>query len=938
MRSSSRPFGPELEGPSERERAQAFAHALTSRRGPPGTPGSLDVAYDRLMGDLRLFPPTDDSPRKYIYVKDFRIETRIGSGGMASVYLAWSPSFECHVALKILFDFDEAQNDERALQEARCLARVGHPNIVHVYEVEGKAPWCIATPQQQANAPSSGWTAVIVMEYVDGLSLEAWLARPRPWRTIVSTFLQVARGLAEAHRCGLLHRDVTPRNILVRTEPEIRVTLVDFGLSRVAHDTPSDSRPNAPAPPPDDRPRQAARPRKDDTTASGSRPSLPLWAPELVVDVVCGTPGYSAPEQLAVGNTIDARSDVFGLCASMWHALADQLPYDPAVLRPGTTVEARVPLSIRRASWPRHLPSWLCELLIGGLAVEREHRPPSMTGLLRAVERRLARPQQLIRWIVVPLASIAATIAIAVALFYRPAHAPFGRGHAGIDAVWSAEREQALASAVADAAPTLRDAWSELHHAIGEYAATWERIRGTIAASSEWTGEMQRHAGECLLAARGEFDQVLRAIGDAAASADDTADLGLRIHRWILALRPPAVCRSPRYAIARAARTPDRPAPDPAWQTAYTLGYQHFLEGRLEDATLALTAAMSSAANDPGARARVHFRLGLVDLASSRSDASIAHFHDTLRLTADGSDPYLQLHTLTNLMITGDDPNAALGWYAEAQGHLADTFADDPAAVHEEAGNLHVRAAWAVGRAEAADRFVRCPIDCAELSRPLASCGDVPAERRASQCAEDLLALAEAGDASFMLTDLIAKTRAEHLLEHGELAEAERVAQQAVDRDDPRRPATGNPMLYEVLGRAQLLRGRNKEAELNLRRALTAHEARGQADRAPAFPTLHLLSGLADHRDDLVAARDLGERARPILERLDRRSHVPEAVELYARLGGLYLGDPPIRDEVLGRERLRRGLERAEGATLDAAHTEIVRDMREQLAELDGTR
>ena len=534
------------------------------------------------MGDLRLFPPTEGSPRQYIFVKDFRIETRIGSGGMASVYLAWSPSFECHVALKILFDFDEAQNDERALQEAAAWPASATPtsstSTRSTAEPRGASP-----PREAGEHPVVG---------VDGRDRDGVRRRDQPrglarqGTTVAHDRQHIPAGRARPRRGPPLRppapATVTPRNILVRTEPEIRVTLVDFGLSRVAHDTPSDSRPNAPPPPPDDEPRNATRPRKDDATASGSRSSLPQWAPELIVDVVCGTPGYSAPEQLAIGNTIDRRSDVFGLCASMWHALADQLPYDPAVLRPGTTVATGVPLSIRRASWPRHLPSWLCELLVGGLAVDRKDRPPSMTGLLRTVERRLARPQQLIRWIVVPLASIAATIAIVVACTtaartrrsaaVTPASRPCG----------PPEREQALAAAVADAAPTLRDAWSELHHAIGEYAATWERIRGTIAASSEWTGEMQRHAGECLLAARGEFDQVLRAIADAAASADDTADLSLRIHRWLLALRPPAVCRSPRYAIARAARSADPSSPDPAWQTAYTLGYQHYLEGRLE--------------------------------------------------------------------------------------------------------------------------------------------------------------------------------------------------------------------------------------------------------------------------------------------------------------------------------------------------------------------
>jgi serine/threonine protein kinase len=918
------------ENSSRSEPGAAFAHALTSRRGPTGLPGSLDVAYDRLMLELRLFKPTAESPRQYIYIKEFCIERRIGSGGMGSVYLAWSFSLKRRVAVKILFDFDGPQNGAIALQEAHCLARVNHANIVHVYEVDGAAPWCIATPKARATTPYAGEAAMIAMEYVDGSSLETWLATTRTWRTIVDKFVQAARGLAAAHRAGLLHSDVTPRNILVRTDvPESTVKLVDFGLSRSDGDPASDSQPYAASPP------DPLSSDNSHSTASDGKKQPPRWAPELVVDMVCGTPGYSAPEQLQLGNTIDARSDVFGLCASMWYALATQLPYDPAVLRPGTTVEARIPLSIRRATWPRHLPRWLCEVLVGGLDIEPGRRPDSMDRLLEIIERRLARPQRFLRWVVVPLASALACLAIVAALLHQPVPEPFGRHDAGIETVWHADRQAALATAVG-AHSELRSSWPELRHAIGEYAAGWERIRATIVASSEWTGDAKRFAGRCLLDARDEFDQILRSIVDAAAAPPQGGRAGsnLLVHRWIVGLRPPTVCRIPRYATATIATRGATTSGDDAWRDPYARGYQHYLAGRLDDASTAFTTALQLARNDPGGRARVQFRLGLVDLARSRADAAITHFHDALRLTADGSDPYLKLHTLTNLMIATADPIAGLGYYADARGILADTFAEDPAAVHEEAGNLHVRAAWAVGRAADTRRFKRCPIDCDDVKKPTASCEDTdgPTGQLAFQCALDLLDLAADGPCSSDLRALVVKTRTEALFKHGDLAEAEKVAQAAVALDDPDHPEKWSPLLYWTLGRVQLSREPTADGEVTLGRALKAHVAQGTADRASALDVLLLLSALADQRGDSIVARDLGERARAILEGQDIREHIPDAVQLFGRLGSLYLSAPVTRDAPLGIERLRRGLELAAGADLDETHTAIVLQMHGLLA------
>lgn len=521
-----------------------------------------------------------------------------------------------------------------------------------------------------------------------------------------------------------------------------------------------------------------------------------------------------------------------------------------------------------------------------------------------------------------------------IGVTYQPPPQPFGRGDAGIEAVWDTTRQESLEAVVARAAPPLRASWSDLRHAIGEYAATWERIRGTVLASNEWTFDMQRVAGECLLDARGEFDQILRAIAStAAAPLGDEAEWKLRIHRWLVDLRPPAVCKVPRYAASRVTAHVTDHAAKESWRASYARAYQHFLENRLDDAKVALEEAMHAAAEDDGgARARVHLRLGLVELGLAHMDGARAHFHDALRFTADGSDPYVRLHTLTALMATSDDPVAALSHYADARGLIAHTFANDPAAVHEEAGNLHVRAAWAIGRIAAAKRFDRCPIDCAEISRPTASCSVLPEDRRAHQCVEDLLALASEYPGSTDLQNLVAKTRSEHLLEHGDIAGAELVAQAAVAREDPDRPATWDPMLYDVLGRVQMMGGRLEDAKVSLSRALVAHTVRGQADQAPALLVLHNLCAIAEHSGDATAVRDYGERARVLVEQQQPHRDVAVAVELYARLGYLYLDDPNLRDWARGVERLRRGLEWADGVPLDDAHTSIVHGMREALA------
>lgn len=926
--SSERGEGPT---PSDFARATAFGNAITSLRDGVCAPGSLDVAYDKLILEDRLFKSpvatTDEQPpRQCIFIRNFRLEHRIATGGMGSVYLAWCSAAKRHVAIKVLHDFDGHHTGIRLLEEARALARVNHRNIVQIFEVDDRATWTIASEGKESQALAVGRTAMIVMEFVAGQTLESWLVARPPWRVVVAVFLQVARGLAEAHRRGLLHCDVTPRNVLVcgvaaedaRTAVPT-AKLVDFGLSRAVEPTGAATAE-----------RDGGAPLTGDVKPSKAAQTEDS-SPHLLVDLICGTAGYAAPEQLERGQRIDARSDVFGLCAAMWHALAGDLPYDPVVLRPGTTVEARSPLTIRRAAWPRQLPRWLCDLLVCGLDLSPSRRPANMATLIRELERRLSWRQRMIRWVGVPLASATVAVSVAFLASYQPLPAPFGRGDPGVEQVWHADRQQQLTARVERADPGLRDAWPEILHAITEYVAAWVRMRETIRASaaSEWTIEMKRFAGECLLESRGEFDQILRAI-DASGERSDAKDWDLRIHRWIVGLRPPVACQIPRYAVSRVAHGPA--ASSEPWREHYARGYQHYLEHDLDAAVRAFDRAMEAANTDPVGRARIHFRLALVDLDRSRIDAALGHLHDALRLTAEDSDAYLRFYALKYLVERSPDPVAAIGHYLDAVGLVARTFEGAPV-VQAAVGELHVSAVWAVRRAADAERFERCPIDCDSVSRPRRSCVPlVDRDERAHACAQDLLDLAEeVSPGSQELAQNVARARAELHLGRGELAAAEQVARAAIARNDPDRPRTWYPGLYETIARIQLTQERHGDAEASLRRCLSALKARGEAG-AMRLNVLRLLFALSMNRDDLSAARDAGEQAWTILEGHNLRIHIADAVEILGRLGELYITNPAAQDDDRGVVRLLRGLELAAGVDLDETHTQIVAEMHMLLA------
>src|SRR5215217_1650200 len=212
-----------------------------------------------------------DDPRIGKVIAGYRIEERVGRGGMGVVYRAEHLNLRRRAAIKIIApDLAESEGfRERFTREARIAAALQHPNIVTVYdagEVDG--------------------ILYLAMQYIEGNDLSAMLrkdGRLRPYRAI-DVCRQVASALDAAHAMGLIHRDVKPANVLVEGRTAF---LTDFGLTK----------------------------RLEGTHAQITRAG----------DVV-GTIHYVAPEQIE-GGKVSARSDVYSLGCLLYHCLSGQVPF-----------------------------------------------------------------------------------------------------------------------------------------------------------------------------------------------------------------------------------------------------------------------------------------------------------------------------------------------------------------------------------------------------------------------------------------------------------------------------------------------------------------------------------------------------------------------------------------------------------------------------------
>src|SRR5450432_3653823 len=161
-----------------------------------------------------LAQPADAQLERGTAVGRYTILALVGKGGMGEVYAAYDPDLDRKVAIKLMHGsggHDAARAQARLLREAKAMARLSHPNVVAVHD-----------------AGTYDGRVFVAMEFVDGVTLEEWLAaRARTRDAILAVFAEAAAGLGAAHAAGLVHRDFTPRNVVIGRDGAARVT--DFG-------------------------------------------------------------------------------------------------------------------------------------------------------------------------------------------------------------------------------------------------------------------------------------------------------------------------------------------------------------------------------------------------------------------------------------------------------------------------------------------------------------------------------------------------------------------------------------------------------------------------------------------------------------------------------------------------------------------------------------
>ena len=275
----------------------------------------------------------------------YRLEHRLGEGGMGVVHAAFDPDLERRVALKVLRRTDGTDDArQRLLREARAMARLTHPNVVMVHEVG-----------------TAGDRDYVAMELIDGETLADRLrATRRSAREITQAFIAAGRGLAAAHAAGLVHRDFKPHNVLRHRDG--RVVVTDFGLARgveTALALETTMRPEQPL--------TATPSSLSGLTATGS---------------VLGTPAYMAPEQWD-GGLVGPPADQFAFCVALWEALTGARPFSGQTLEELKCDVKRGVAALDASKVPRRLRAPLRR----GLQLEPARRYPNMDALLAALAR-----------------------------------------------------------------------------------------------------------------------------------------------------------------------------------------------------------------------------------------------------------------------------------------------------------------------------------------------------------------------------------------------------------------------------------------------------------------------------------------------------------------------------------------------------------------------
>ncbi|MEW6207528.1 MAG: protein kinase [Acidobacteriota bacterium] len=225
----------------------------------------------------------DTTPLIDQMIGPYRILSKLGAGGMGEVYLARDTRLDRRIALKLLAEGLETDEEQkrRFVQEAKAASALNHPHILAIYDIGSVAG-----------------RDFIAMEYVEGQTLRECIGggEPLPLKTTLEVGAQLASALARAHQNGIIHRDLKPENIMIG--PDGYAKILDFGLAKLTESISG-----------------ARDPEAETLFQSQTKPGM-----------LMGTPRYMSPEQ-AQGSRVDHRSDIFSLGCVLYEMAAGQPPF-----------------------------------------------------------------------------------------------------------------------------------------------------------------------------------------------------------------------------------------------------------------------------------------------------------------------------------------------------------------------------------------------------------------------------------------------------------------------------------------------------------------------------------------------------------------------------------------------------------------------------------
>jgi serine/threonine protein kinase len=288
----------------------------------------LPSKESQIDATVTLETPKEELTTGFTFADRYQIIEELGQGGMGRVYKAFDKEVDERIAIKLLRPEISAdlKTIDRFRNELKLSRKISHKNVCRMFDLN-----------REEN------TFYITMEYVPGEDLKSFIRRTKQLTpsTIVSIGKQVCEGLSEAHRLGVVHRDLKPHNIMIDKEGNARI--MDFGIARSL--------------------------KGNGVTAEG---------------VIIGTPEYMSPEQVET-KEVDERSDIYSLGVVLYEMAAGHVPFEGETAL-SVAIKHRDELPKNPREFNPQMPGDLCSIILKCLEKDKDRRYQSAGELLSALK------------------------------------------------------------------------------------------------------------------------------------------------------------------------------------------------------------------------------------------------------------------------------------------------------------------------------------------------------------------------------------------------------------------------------------------------------------------------------------------------------------------------------------------------------------------------